>query len=253
MKNYLKFLFTLTAISLLSMTSCQTDSSNGSSNKVTANSTLKTLLKRVTQKRTSSDNVIDSTNCFTVQLPVTVIVNGQTIVLATAADYDAVVNAMEDNNNDDDHVNFVFPITVIFADFTEQVVTNNQQLHDLRENCDNHDVDNDDNEDNNHDDDAINCISFDYPLVISTTNNGTQEDVTVNNDHEFYVLVETVVGSTTVTINYPLSVIDANGQTVTVNSNSELEDSIGQAIDDCGEHDGDNENDDDHNHHNGED
>jgi hypothetical protein len=253
MKNYLKFLFFVAGISLLTITSCQNDSSNSSSNKLTSNSTLKTLLKRVTQKRTSSDNVIDSTNCFTVKLPVTVIVNGQTMVLSTPADYDAVVNAFNEHDDDNDNVDFVFPITVIFTDFTELVVTNSQQLHDLHEACESEDVDHDENTDNDHDDDAINCISFNYPLVISTLNNGTPEDITVNNDHEFYVLVETVVGSTTITINYPFSVVDANGQTITVNNNSELETSIENAIEQCGEHDGDNENDDDHNHNDGED
>ena len=44
MKNYLKFLFIIATTGLLCMTSCQTDSSNQISNKVTANSKLKTLL-----------------------------------------------------------------------------------------------------------------------------------------------------------------------------------------------------------------
>jgi hypothetical protein len=254
MKIALKFLVVFSIISLISLNSCQNDSTQ-STNKITANSTLKTLLSRVSQKRTSSDNVIDSTSCFTVKLPVTVIVNNQQVVVATQADYDAVVALFDEDHNDDDHLEFVFPITIIYADFTELVVTNEQQLHSLKEACHDDDVDNDDDDSNDDDDNAINCISLTYPLVISTTNNGAQVDVTINEDHDLYVLLETVEGSNVVTINYPISIVDANGQTIVVENNNQLEDNIVEAISDCGNHDSDDENDngDDGNHDDGHD
>lgn len=255
MKNALKLVLVISLISLITFNSCQSDSASQNSNKITATSTLKTLLSRVSQKRTSSDNVIDSTSCFTVKLPVTVIVNNQEVVVATPADYDAVSSVFSDDDNDDDHLEFVFPITIVFTDFTELVVTSNQQLHSLMEDCHDSDVDNDDDDSNDDDDNAINCISLTYPFVISTTNNGTPEDVTINNDQDLYLLLETVEGSVAVTINYPISIVNANGQTIVVENNNQLEDNIVDATSDCGNHDSDdeNDNDDDGNHDDGND
>ena len=255
MKNTSKFLFVISLIGLISLNSCQSDSSP-SSNKITANSTLKTLLARVTQNRTSDDNVIDSTSCFTVQLPVTVIVNNnEQVVISTPADYETVVNLLDEDHDDYDHLEFVYPITIIFSDFTELVVTSNLQLHSLREDCHDDDVDNDDDDSNDDDDNAINCISLTYPFVISTTNNGTPTDVTINNDHDLYTLLETVEGSNTITINYPISIVDANGQTIVVENNNQLEQDIHEATSDCGNHDSDDDNDngDDGNHDSGDD
>lgn len=121
------------------------------------------------------------------------------------------------------------------------------------ENCHNDDVDNDDDEDNDDDDNAINCISLTYPFVISTTNNSVLEDVTINNDHDLYVLLETVEGSNYVTINYPISIVDANGQIIVVQNNQQLEEDIVEATSECGNHDSDDENDneDDADHNDG--
>ena len=252
MKNVSKLVMLISLIGLISLSSCENDSSS-SSNKITANSTLKKLLSRVSQKRTSSDNVIDSTSCFTVQLPFTVIVNNVSTVIATQADYQTVANLFNEDNDDDDHLEFVFPITIIFADFTQQVVTTNAQLHSLTEQCDSDDVDNDEDESNDDDDNAINCISLTYPFVISTTNNSVLEDVTINNDHDLYILLETVEGSNYVTINYPISIANADGQTIVVQNNQELEEDIIEATSECGNHDSDdeNDNDDDGDHNDG--
>lgn len=255
MKNSLKLVLVISLISLITFNSCQSDNASQDSNKITATSTLKTLLARVSQKRTSSDNVIDSTSCFTIKLPVTVMVNNQEVVVATPADYDAVSSVFSDDDNDDDHLEFVFPITIVFTDFTELVVTSNEQLHSLMEDCHDSDVDNDDDDSNDDDDNAINCISLTFPFVISTINNGTPEDVTINNDQDLYLLLETVEGSVTVTINYPISIVDANGQTIIVENNNQLEDNIVEATSECGNDDSDdeNDNDDDGNHDDGND
>ena len=45
-------------------------------------SPLVNLLSRVSQNATSQDNVLDNSSCFSVQLPVTVIVNGDNVVVA---------------------------------------------------------------------------------------------------------------------------------------------------------------------------
>lgn len=255
MKNALKLVLVISIISLIAFNSCQSDNASQDANKITSTSTLKTLLARVSQKRTSSDNVIDSTSCFTIKLPVTVMVNNQEVVVVTPADYDAVSSVFSDDDNDDDHLEFVFPITIVFADFTELVVTSNEQLHSLMEDCHDSDVDNDDDDSNDDDDNAINCISLTFPFVISTTNNGTPEDVTINNDQDLYLLLETVEGSVAVTINYPISIVDANGQTIVVENNNQLENNIVEATSDCGNHDSndENDNDDDGNHDDGND
>ncbi len=255
MKNLTKILFAACLICLITLTSCQNDPSP-SSNKITANSTLKTLLSRVTQKRTSSDNAIDSTSCFTIKLPVTIIVNNlEQVVVTTQADYDVVLAMLNESDDDYDHLQFVFPITIIYADFTELVVSNSSQFHQLREDCEGDDVDNDEDESNDDDDNGINCISLTYPFIISTTNNSNPVDVTINNDHDLYVLLDTVEGSNSVTINYPISIVDSNGVTIVVENNNQLEENIVEATTQCGNDDSndDNDNDEDDDHDDGDD
>ena len=54
---------------------------------LTSTSPLTGLITRVSQNPTAIDNVLDNSSCFKVKLPVTVIVNGQNIVVATETDY----------------------------------------------------------------------------------------------------------------------------------------------------------------------
>ncbi len=75
MKSFFKSVLLIASISIFTLTSCQnedTQISTDDSANLTNTSALTGLLSRVSQDSTSIDNVIDSTSCFSVNLPVTV-------------------------------------------------------------------------------------------------------------------------------------------------------------------------------------
>ncbi len=194
-------------------------------NVISSNSTLTTLISRVSQNPTSKDNVLDNSSCFSVQLPVTVIVNSQQITVTTAAQYQTVQDAINAFSNDDDIVNFVYPITINFQNFGTQVIANSNQLDDVLDDCDDDDGF-----------DEIDCIAVNYPITINVYNTSTQQasTVTIQNNIQLFAFIATGLSTGVIaTINYPISVTNSNGQSVVINDNTQLQDFIENSIDDC--------------------
>lgn len=187
-------------------------------------SPLVNLLARVSQNATSQDNVLDNSSCFSVQLPVTVIVNGANVVVATEADYQTVQDAIDAFSDDDDIVNFIYPITIQYQNFSTQVINNADTLDDVLDDCG---EDDDFNE--------IDCVTINYPVVLNIydSNNQLASTLTINSDTQFYNFIEDLDDNEFIAINYPISVTDSNGNNLVISSNSQLEDVIEESIDDC--------------------
>lgn len=222
----LKHFLNLSLVGLLLM-SCQSEENEviqDANQNLTNTSPLTTLLTRVTQNPTSGDNVLDNSSCFSVVLPVTVIVNGQNIVVATQADYQTVQDAINAFSNDDDIVNFVYPITIQYQNFSTQVLQDSDDLDDAIDAC---------GEDDGFDE--IDCISFNFPIVINVynANNQLADTVTLNNNTDLYNFLENLEDNEYVAIQYPISLVNSNGQTITITNNNQLEDVIEDSIDDC--------------------
>jgi hypothetical protein len=182
------------------------------------------LLARTSQNPTAVDNVLDNSSCFSVVLPVTVIVNNQQIVVSDEADYQTVQNAIDAFSNDDDIVNFVYPITIRFQNFQTLVLQEADDLDDVLDDCD---------EDDGFDE--IDCITLVYPIVMNIydSNNQLANTVTITSNSGLYNFLNNLGNNTLIAINYPISAINSNGQTIVINSNSELENFIDDSIDDC--------------------
>lgn len=222
----LKYVLNLSLIGLFLM-SCQTEENEviqDPNQNLTNVSPLTTLMTRVTQNPTSGDNIMDNSSCFSVVLPATVIVNGQNIVVSTQADYQTVQDAIDAFSNDDDIVNFIYPITIQFQNFSTQVLQNSDDLDDVIDDC---------GEDDGFDE--IDCISFNFPIVINVynANNQLANTITINNNTDLYNFLENLEDNEYVAIQYPISLIDSNGVNVTITSNDQLEDVIEDSIDDC--------------------
>ncbi len=222
-KNIFRFLI------LVLFISCQKESIeiNSDSNNIQnlkPNTTLANLVLRVSQNPTSQDNIVDGSSCFSVQLPVTVIVNSQQITVTAQTDYQAVLNAINAFANDDDLVNFVYPISIKFQDFTTKVISNSNQLDDVFDQCD---------EDDNLDE--LDCVSINYPITINVydTNNQVSNTITILNKSQLFNFIKSLSSTTIVAINYPISFVNSNGQTIIINNNSELESAIKASENDC--------------------
>lgn len=196
---------------------------------LTAVSPLTGLISRVSQNPTSKDNVLDNSSCFNVHLPVIVIVNGKQITVSDQNDYVTVQNALDAFSNDDDIVNFVYPITIQYQNFKTQLITNSDQLDDVIDNCD---------EDDGFDE--IDCIHINYPIKINIYNADNQiaKTITIQNDTDLYNFLEDIESNVFISISYPISITDPNGQNVVITNNSNFENSIEDGIKDCGTNSG---------------
>lgn len=230
MKNrerILQLLVWLAIICSSLLVSCQNEDidSNIGENAQTLNinSNLTGLLSRASMLDTDADNVIDSTSCFKVKLPVDVVLNGeQTFTVNSEEDYETVASLLQIPNGYGS-VDFVFPITVIFPDYSEEIVTNQQQFDTLSSSC------------NESQPEPIGCVTIQYPITIFGYDSNFQiaQTYVVDNDSELFLLLLNLNANEYYAVDYPISLLNENGQMISVNSNSELEALFQQAILNC--------------------
>nr|WP_321243164.1 hypothetical protein [uncultured Psychroserpens sp.] len=225
---------------LLTMTSCRTEDDlvidPPVEETIEANSTVANLMSRTASNDGSSDNIIDNASCLSVQLPVTVTVNGIEITINDDDGYEDIEDIIDLFDDDVDSVVISYPITIILTDFSTVVVNSDAELVALTANC----------VGENEDDDDIECIDFQYPITASVfdENNDLINSITINNDNDMYDFIDDLDEFAAVTINFPITVIFADGSAQTINSIQELENAIEIADDSCDEDD-DNDFDDD--------
>jgi len=193
------------------------------------------LLKQVTMRDGSYDNILDSSSCITVVLPVTVIVNGQEYLITSHEEFKLIERILDESDEDDDEVNLLYPITIILADYTTVVIYNEDEFEDYTDQCTEDGLDDD-----------IECIDFVYPVKLTVYNTSTQVSkvVTIENDEQLYDFLDSLEDDDLVSFKFPIGLILADGSQLTVNDIEELEIVIENAEDDCDEDD-DNDFDDD--------
>lgn len=202
-----------------------------------ANSTVASLMQRTASNDGSNDNIIDNANCFNIQLPVTVFVNGLEIIVDSEADFDTIEAIFDELDDDDDTISIQFPITIILADFTEVVINNSSEFEAFSDNC---------NGEDEYDDD-IECIDFQYPITASVFNSSNEliDTVTILNDNQLYDFIDDIDEDDIITIQFPITVVLSDGATIVINNLAELENTINNFEDDCDEDDDYDYNDDD--------
>ncbi|OIQ29327.1 MAG: hypothetical protein BM564_06410 [Bacteroidetes bacterium MedPE-SWsnd-G2] len=222
------------------MTSCRTEDDLSIDppveETIEANSTIANLMSRTASNDGSNDNIIDNASCLSVQLPVTVTVNEIELEINDNDGYEDIEDIIDLFDDDVDSVVITYPITVILADFSTVVVNSDSELATLTANC----------VGENEDDDDIECVDFQYPITASVfdENNDLINSIIIENDNDMYDFIDDLDEFSAVTINFPITVIFADGTTQTINSIQELENTIEMADDTCDEDD-DNDFDDD--------
>ena len=200
------------------------------------NSVLADLIQRIALKDGSSDNIIDNSSCTTLELPVTVVVNGQEIKIDSADDFKTVERILDEFENDNDTLSIIFPVTVTISDYTELIINNDEEWEDIIDQC----------TEGGHDDD-IECVDFQYPLTFSVydSKNQLSDVITINDDGELYRFFDTQEEGDLVGFKFPITVILFDGEEITINNNDQLKGVIENASDDCDEDDDNDHNDDD--------
>ena len=242
MKTKMKTLLLLPFFALLLFMSCQDEvidiTEPNETEAIAAESTLAVSMKSVSAKDGSADNIIDKASCLSVELPVTVVVNGLEVNVDSEEDYKVIEAIFDKFEEDDDHLDIVFPITIILSDHEEVVLQDRQALDELIADC----------QGENEPDDDIECIDFQYPISFSVYNANFQviDVITVENDRQLHRFIKRVTNAEVLaSLNFPVTMVLADGTTIVVNNNIELERTINEAKDACDEDDDNDYNDDD--------
>ena len=202
-----------------------------------ANSRVASLLQRTSTKDGSYDNIIDNANCISVQLPITVVVNGLEINVDSEDDFETIEDIFDALDDDEDSLEILFPITVILSDYTEIVISSEDELEDLIEDCSGE----------NEPDDDIECADIQYPVTASifNSNNEVLDVITFTSDRDLYRFIDDLEDDDIVNLDFPITVVLFDGSEVRVNDLDTLEDILDDASDDCDEDDDYDYNDDD--------
>jgi hypothetical protein len=242
MKSFMKSLLLLPFFALIMFTSCQDEVTEitdpNEAEALVADSNLTAMVSATAKFDGSKDNIIDRANCLSVNLPVTVVVNGLEIIIDSEEDYkiiEAIYNEFED---DDDRLDIVFPIVIITDNHDEITINSSSEMQEFVAKC----------KGENEEDDDIECIDFKYPISFSIFNPNFQivDVISVANDRELHLFIKRVKTAEVIaSINYPVSLLYADGSDVVVNNNEELARTIEEAKDACDEDDDNDYGDDD--------
>jgi len=233
MKNRIKPFIFFIGVLVFALFSCQEESQElietSDQEQIAGNSALASLLTGTASNSGSSDNFLDNSSCFTIELPVTISIGDTVITISDEDDLDDLEDLIEDFFDGEADIEFQFPITIVFGDYSEVVIENEDQLDEFIDSCDIDD-----------DEDIIECIDFQYPISFSIFNSAFDiiDTVVIQNDEQLYNFLDDLENDDNVVIaslNYPVTLVYTNGDTVEVNSNQELAEVLEAVGDDCDE------------------
>ncbi len=225
-------MFVALLLAVLVLGSCQEegdeliDPVNGET--IAAGSNVAGLIERTALRDGSGDNILDGSSCTSIVLPVTVIANGLEVIVDSEDDFVTLERIFDELDDDEDILEFIFPVTVTLADHTEIVINDEDALEELIDECIEGGSDND-----------IECLDFVYPLTVNIfdTNSQVGETLTINDDKELYDLIDDLDEDDRLSFSFPITVVRYDGEQLQINSNDELERIIEDARDDCDEDD----------------
>lgn len=212
-------------VSLL-ITSCQEDSISENTEALSHKSTLTTTLMSMSVNETDIDNAIDKISCFNIKLPVRILVNDQQIVVSNENDYATVEAVFNVSSLDNDKVTFIFPITVVYSDYKEVVVNNQQEYDALVDACT-----------GIPEYIGTSCVSIVYPITIYGYDSGfkMQNTYVLKNNAELFTTLQNLSSSEYYSISYPLSLNVNKGSGVTVKNNNKFLEAVTYALQGCKE------------------
>ncbi len=242
MKNKFKLiLIFLVSINLTFFVSCRKDEiilkKAPEEKTLLANSVVASLMKRTAFLDGSVDNIIDKANCILIKLPVSLTVNGLPVTVNSSKDYDVIEAIFEDSNSDIDTLTYYFPITIILNDFTEVLINSETELNSYVSACKGENVEDED----------IECVDFNYPIIATTFNVITTEigSLSINNDKELFNFIKGLNSNNVVNIVFPITVKLFNQTPIIINNLDELQVALEDADNVCDEDDDYDFNDDD--------
>ncbi len=243
MKRILYFNLLLAFGLIISITSCQNEplqtANIAPENVLATDAPLVGMIRSATSNDVSNDNSLDGSDCFSIAFPVTILVAGSPMVIDNIDDLMSLSDFLD--SMPEDSVDFVYPITIVFSDYTEVVVESEEQLEDYMDACFDGDYSDDDY--------SYSCVNFVYPLSLSTYDLNGEFVATfeVASEWDLYDLFDEYYMSDDFlyyfALNYPVTLVYMDGTETTVYSDEELESVFmnSACYDDSGDDSGDDD------------
>jgi hypothetical protein len=217
MKVYYKLLFFLAFVSI----SCQKESlvvlENNQEPSFFDDAQLVSLLKGVSAHDGSFDDIIDRSSCFSIKIPYGVVLNGESQQINNIEDLQSI--------NESDEVILLFPIEISFATYQEENISSLQEFENVVRNCANGGLYND----------RITCVDFVYPFNVGVFDPATSnfETIVFDHDKKTFQSIDSLNSLYLATIKFPIEVVNAEGQYITIATNESLKRQIQSAISLC--------------------
>ncbi len=225
MKNHLRIFSLLLACCALLLSSCETEDTEIENppveDSIVAESELANLIQRAAIEDRSFDDFIDLADCFSINLPFTVVINDVSLTINDENDYAAVIALIAKFNNKFD-VELIYPIVITLNDFTQVVINAEEELIPFVAACLEMDQD-------------IPCIEFVYPLSFSIFNIEFEliDTITIESNEALYLFIENLQAGVLVSLNFPVQMELQNGEIIELNSNAEIQAAIEAAELEC--------------------
>jgi hypothetical protein len=219
--------------SILLLTSCRSEETEfidtAPEDVVQINSDIASLIQRTAANDGSNDNILDFANCFNIKLPIAITANSVPLNINSSNDYYLVESIFDDNFDDTDAVDIMFPITIVNSDFSEVTINSMSELTAQASICNGENISDND----------IECIDFVYPFSASkfNINNELLSSETFTNDNDLFSFIEGITSTDITSINFPISVLTSNAESLQINSLTELKATIENQQNTCDEDD----------------
>lgn len=179
-------------------------------------SVLTPLIKSITLHNANFDDHIDNTSCFSLVFPYEVNINSNRRTISSIQD----LNSIDEN----DQVQILFPVSIVFFDYTQHKVNTASELRLLTNSCE-----------EKFDIEHNPCLNFDFPIVIKEFNelDGTFETLNLISNEELFQYVDNLHDSDVYEIDYPILLLDSNSDGHVINSNSEFEEAFEASLTGC--------------------
>lgn len=228
MMKFKKYIYFFSIALVLLFTACQTGSIEEIHSTITTISKttpLANYIQRLAMPLTSEDNFIDKSNCFKINFPYDVTLNNIDITLNSANDYLLVQTNLDANSSDNDLIAIHFPITVTLEDYSIKNSITQADFDNLVVEC----------ATRSNVFGKINCLNIIFPITINSynANNQIASATSIKSNEFLYAFFANLSSDKFIAINFPITLIDSNGQNVVVLNNSQLEDLIKNAVDTC--------------------
>jgi len=190
---------------------------------ITANSQLAAMLISASQNNGSVDDLIDGSSCTSVELPVAVYANNQPLTIQNLDDLQLIQTIFDEFPDDTDILEIVFPIRVIYEDYSEEEIENIGEMASIVANC------------QNFIEDTYICVDFVYPISCFIYNLESEQTgmVTLQSDLEWFDYLTYLTNDILIAIDYQMTVL-VNGDTFQINNNQDLTDVFAQTECDTG-------------------